>query len=265
MNTSIIITADTDSRTIATLAGECAFGPWMEDNGYSLVSLDPDPAGNFGYVAVVAKDAPVLTEAAALKLEIAMELEELEEDTEDCDVPAFVRPVAYTEPSITTKTHTFNSKGNKMKAHQNLLQLIKNNPGISRTEVFVDASLRNKLISKAVSAKINAGDKLETKRYNRRLNRFIRQIRRDGVDIRIERKGRVAHYTIAEATQLELPFDLQAEARNSLITNNPYVEEELAPATPMVFTRADEDDNVNLSFEDLLSTLDDEAVAPVAK
>ena len=151
-----------------------------------------------------------------------------------------------------------------MKAHENLQQLITNNPGISRTEVFVDAPLRRALISNAVSAKINAGDKLETKRYNRRLNRFIRQMRRDGVDIRIERKGRVAHYSIPDATQLEIPFDLQAEARNSLIVGH-VDNEDLASATPVVFTRADEDANQNLSFEDLLASLDDEAVAPVAK
>ena len=150
-----------------------------------------------------------------------------------------------------------------MKNHQYLQQLITDNPGISRTEVFVDAPLRNKLISKATSAKINSGDKLETKRYNRRLNRFIRQIRRDGVDIRIKRIGRVAHYTIADATQLELPFDLKAEARNSLIIGNDVDNEDLASATPVVFTRADEDENQNLSFEDLLATLDDEAVADV--
>ena len=80
---SILITDVSNFEPLATLEGEIAFGPWMEDNGYSLVSLDPDADGEYGYVAVVAKDAPVLTEAAAIKLEIALELEELEEDTED--------------------------------------------------------------------------------------------------------------------------------------------------------------------------------------
>lgn len=152
----------------------------------------------------------------------------------------------------------------KIKAHQHLQALISANPGISRTEVFVDASLRGKLISKATSAKINAGDKLETKRYNRRLNRFIRQMRRDGVDISIERKGRIAHYTIAEATQLELPFDLKAEARNSFKIGT-VEEEELAAATPIpaAFTRADEESNVMMDFDSLLATLDEEAIAPV--
>ena len=121
-----------------------------------------------------------------------------------------------------------------------------------------------RFLSKTVSAKIDAGDKLETKRYNRRLNRFIRQIRRDGNDIKVERTGRIAAYTIAAATQLEIPFDLKAEARNSLVIGN-VDNEDLTSATPVVFTRADEEDNVNLSFEDLLSTLDDEAVAPVVK
>ena len=155
----------------------------------------------------------------------------------------------------------------KTKAHQHLQALITSNPGISRTEVFVDASLRGKLITKEVSAKINAGDKLETKRYNRRLNRFIRQIKRDGLDITVERKGRVAHYTIgAPDGQLELPFTAAAQLRNAA-TLGLFEEEELAAPTPIpvAFTRADEDDNQNLSFEDLLATLDEEAVAPVAE
>ena len=151
----------------------------------------------------------------------------------------------------------------KTKAHQHLQALITSNPGISRTEVFVDASLRGKLISKATSAKINAGDKLETKRYNRRLNRFIRQIRRDGVDITVERKGRVAHYTIADATQLELPFDLKAEARNSFKIGPVQEEEQLASATPIP-PAAFLQENTTMDFESLLAELDEEAVAPVA-
>ena len=154
----------------------------------------------------------------------------------------------------------------KTKAHQHLQALITSNPGISRTEVFVDASLRGKLISKEVSAKINAGDKLETKRYNRRLNRFIRQIKRDGLDITVERKGRVAHYTIgAPDGQLELPFTAAAQLRNAA-TLGLFEEEELEAPTPIAaaFTRANEEDNVTMDFESLLAELDEEAVAPVA-
>jgi len=187
------------------------------------------------------------------KLDIAMELDDEETIT--------INPTAWTPPTTTTTTLT--AKGGKMKAHENLVMLIKSNPGISRTLVFKNVGLRRSLLSNAVIAKIDAGDKLEVKRWNRRLNRFIRQMRRDGVDIQIERKGRVAHYTIADSTQLELPFDLKAEARNSLIIGNDVDNEDLEGATPIEFTRADEEENQSLSFEDLLSTLDDEAVAPV--
>ena len=264
MNT-ILLTDIENSEDLGILEGEIALGPWLEDNGYSIVSLDADPEGEFGYLANVAKDEPSLSLEAQMKLEIALELEELEEDSaQDMPIAAFVNPTAFTPPTITTKTHTFNSKGNKMKAHQYLAELITNNPGISRTDVFTNAALRTKFLSKVVSAKIDAGDKLETKRYNRRLNRFIRQIRRDGNDIKIERVGRVAQYRIADATQLEIPFDLKAEARNSAITRNDVGDEVLEGPTSVDFRR-DEEANVNLSFEDLLSTLDNEAVAPVAK
>jgi len=259
MNT-ILLTDIENSQDLGILEGEIALGPWLEDNGYSIVSLDADPEGEFGYLANVAKDEPSLSLEAQMKLEIALELEELEEeDTEDFDVAAFVNPVAFTPPTITKP-----AKGGKMKAHQYLAELIKSNPGISRTDVFTNAALRSQFLSKVVSAKIDAGDKAETKRYNRRLNRFIRQMRRDGTDIKIERTNRVAAYTIPDATQLEIPFTLTAEARNSAIIG-PIVDEVLEGAIPAAFARANEEENVNLSFEDLLSTLDNEAVAPVAK
>ena len=148
-----------------------------------------------------------------------------------------------------------------MKAHQYLQQLITATPGISRTLVFNNVGLRRDLLTPEVTTKIDAGDKLETKRWNRRLNRFIRQMRRDGVDINIERKGRVAHYTIgAPDGQLELPFTPAAEARNSAITQNDDSDEVLSSPTPVGFTRADDEANVSLSFDDLLSTLDDDYI-----
>ena len=153
-----------------------------------------------------------------------------------------------------------------MKAHENLVALIQSNPGISRTDVFANLGLRTTLLSPGVITKINAGDKLETKRWNRRLNRFIRQMKRDGLTVNIERKGRVAHYTIgAPSGQLELPFTPSAEARNLAITGNDDSDETLAAPTPVEFSRANEASNVNLSFDDLLATLDDEAIADVAK
>jgi len=255
MNT-ILLTDIENSQDLGILEGEIALGPWLEDNGYSIVSLDADPEGEFGYLANVAKDEPSLSLEAQMKLEIALELEELEAET---PIAAFVNPVAFTPPTITKP-----AKGGKMKAHQYLAELIKSNPGISRTDVFTNAALRSQFLSKVVSAKIDAGDKAETKRYNRRLNRFIRQMRRDGTDIKIERTNRVAAYTIPDATQLEIPFTLTAEARNSAIIG-PIVDEVLEGAIPAAFTRVNEEENVNLSFEDLLSTLDNEAVAPVAK
>ena len=154
----------------------------------------------------------------------------------------------------------------KLKSHQYLQNLITANPGISRTLVFGDAELRKQFLSQAARNRIDAGDTLEIKRYNRRLNRFIRQIRRDGVEIGIERVGRVAHYTIAEGVQLELPFDLKAEARNSFKIG-PVDTEELAPASPIAaqLLAADDEGNALLDFESLLAELDEEAVAPLAE
>ena len=82
----------------------------------------------------------------------------------------------------------------------------------------------------------------------------------------MERKGRVAHYTIgAPDGQLELPFTAAAQLRNAA-TLGLFEEEDLEAPTPIpaAFTRANEEDNVTMDFESLLAELDEEAVAPVA-
>jgi len=296
------------SLNIDGLSPENALSAWLETRDYGIVSFDEDPDGEFGYIALVAStDGPdfMLDEVTGemepvekidpaveleLKLDIAMELENdadeafllsieaaeadlipvLVDDINLAPLPTeanpIVNPVAFTPPSKNS------TKGTKMKAHQYLSQLITNNPGISRVDVFANQDLRDQLIDPLVQAKINTSDKLEVKRWNRRLNRFIRQIRRDGEDIRIERTKNVASYTIGSASgQLEIPFDTAAASRNSAITDNNVSDEVLDEATPIAAfemdagNRATEDKNVDLSFEDLLSTLDDEAVATVAK
>jgi hypothetical protein len=226
-----------------------------------------------------------------MKMDIMMEINEIDDELIPVLVDGInlaplpteanpiVNPVAFTAPS--SKLEAFDKalagvkrnkntntppKGTKMKAHQYLSQLIIDNPGISRTDVFQDPGLRVKLLSAAVMQKVANGDKLEVKRWNRRLNRFIRQMRRDGTDIQIERKGRVAHYTIGTPSgQLEIPFTPAAEARNSAIIGNDATVEELAAPVKIDFRRATEPENIELSFEDLLLTLDDEAVADVPK
>ena len=153
------------------------------------------------------------------------------------------------------------SKGAKMRNFEILSSHIESNPGVSRTDVFADAGLQSALRTKAQIAAIAKGDKAEVKRWNRRLNFLIREMRRQGVDIQIERKGRIAHYTIGKPSgQLELPFDEAAEARNATITGETVVE---APTVDP--KRAEEEPNQMMDFDALLATLDEEAVAPVTK
>ena len=151
-----------------------------------------------------------------------------------------------------------------MRNFEILASHIESNPGVSRTDVFADAGLQSSLRTPAQIKAIASGDKAEVKRWNRRLNFLIREMRRQGVDIQIERKGRVAHYTIGKPSgQLELPFDAAAEARNATITGDAT---DVAIDKPKVDPkRATEDANQSLDFEALLATLDEEAVAPVTK
>lgn len=150
-----------------------------------------------------------------------------------------------------------------MRNFEILAAFITNHPGVSRTDVFQDPGLLVQLRTKPQMQAIANGDKLEVKRWNRRLNFLIREMRRQDVDIQIERKGRVAHYTIGKPSgQLELPFTPAAEARNSAITGEDVTDVVIEKPTidPM---RATEDSNQMMDFESLLATLDDEAVAPV--
>ena len=190
-------------------------------------------------------------------------------------VDVYAKPAAKTitpaKPRKARKTKTKSrtkAKGAKMSTTQPkrirnfeiLCAYIEANPGVSRTDVFNDASLLLALRTSAQIAAIGNGDKLEVKRWNRRLNFLIRESKRQGVDIQIERKGRVAHYTIVPASgQLELPFDEAAEKRNAAITGD-IVTDEVVIEKPVVdVKRADEPENVSLNFEDLLAQLDDDA------
>ena len=169
------------------------------------------------------------------------------------------------KPRKSRKAKTQSNTGAKMRNFEILAAFITANPGVSRTTVFGDAGLQSSLRTPAQMKSIAAGDKLETKRWNRRLNFLIREMRRQNVDIQIERKGRVAHYTVGQPSgQLELPFTPAAEARNSAIIGDDASDVVIDKPTidPI---RATEDPNQSLDFEALLATLDDEAVAPVTK
>ena len=224
------------------------------------------------------------TPAAELeaKLDIALELEA--EDTGITELSSFAEfledysvmdlsEIASTASKHTITHTTQTAKGGKMKSqspkktrnYEILAAFIEKYPGVSRTDVFCHQDLLQPLRTEAQRRAIAGGDKQEIKRWNRRLNFLIREMRRQGVDVQIERKGRVAHYTIVPASgQLELPFTPAAEARNKAITGN-VDNEVLEGPTPIEFSRANEEDNVMMDFDSLLATLDEEAVAPVAK
>ena len=149
----------------------------------------------------------------------------------------------------------------KIRNFEILVAFIEARPGIGRDQVFQDPGLLTSLRTKAQIQAIANGDKTEVKRWNRRLNFLIRESKRQGVDIQIERKGRVAHYTIAPASgQLELPFDEAAEARNAAITGEDVSNEVIeAPVPPKEDAmRLIEEPNQSLDFESLLATLDDD-------
>ena len=285
------LTVDTESGETTTERVDQYFS---KNNNWGIVSLDDDVDGEYMAVLLVApvdgpdfvfdndtgemepvEDLAPATEIET-KLDIAMELDmnDVGQDeilamiaAESTPEPAPAKPRKARKSKSKSKTvkKAKANKGAKMRNFEILSAHIESNPGVSRTDVFADAGLQSALRTKAQIAAIAKGDKLEVKRWNRRLNFLIREMRRQGVDIQIERKGRVAHYTIGKPSgQLELPFDEAAEARNSAIIgdNAADVVIESVKVDPK---RATEEANQSLDFEALLATLDEEAVAPVTK
>ena len=234
-------------ETITTFASESAFDTWMsESTVYGIVSLDADADGEYDFVALVApvdgpdfimdtdtgemepvEDIDPAAELAA-KMDIALEM-----DMNDVPQEQIVAMIASDDEPAKTITpkkprkarKSKKAKGAKMSTQPKkirnfeiLAAYIEANPGVSRTTVFADAGLQSSLRTPAQVASIAKGDKLEVKRWNRRLNFLLREMGRQGVNVNIERKGRIAHYTIVPASgQLELPFDEAAEARNAAI------------------------------------------------
>lgn len=243
---------------------------FSKNDQWGIVSLEDDADGEYSAVLLVAAvDGPDFMmdmetgEMEALAA-VPAPVEDIIADDEstiiiEIDEPVVVAPVAFTAPK-TTAAPKANAPKTGNKQYEVLSSFISANPGVSRTTVFSDAGLLAALRTPAAVALINAGDKAETKRWNRRLNFLIRDMRRGGVDIMIERQGRVAHYTVMGSTQLELPFTPVAESRNSAIIGMPVDDEDLAPATPIIpdTRRQEEPQDVMLGFEDLLAQLDED-------
>lgn len=292
-NNKILVQEIEAFDTITTHESMDAFDAWMDGNNeWGIVSLDIDPDGEYAYVALVAAtdgpdydtvtNEPIVDAAAELeaKLDIMMEIDDAETITlytqTQGDTMSYNEtpelPETHEEPSVDTtedfdagdshRTEEAPKATKKLRGFERLAAFISANPGVSRTDVFNDAGLQSALRTKAQVAAIAKGDKAETKRWNRRLNFLIREMRRQGVDIQIERKGRVAHYTIIESNQLELPFTPAAVKRNSTIIGGDVADEVLEEASPIEIVvdakRADEPANVSLNFEDLLAQLDED-------
>ena len=272
-NNTILVQNVETFETITTCKDMSDFDSWMAltstSTTWGIVSLDSDADGEYAYVALV---APVEAPDFMMDMEtgemqpiaaVPAPVEDIIADdstiTLEIDEPVVVAPIAFTASKPTAAPKAKASKrGNKQ--YEVLSSFISANPGVSRTDVFQDPGLLVKLRTKSQMQAIANGDKLEVKRWNRRLNFLIRDMRRGGVDIQIERKGRVAHYTVMGSTQLELPFTPVAEARNSAIIGMPADDEDLAPATPIIpdTRRQEEPQDVMLGFEDLLAQLDED-------
>jgi len=259
-------------ETITTFASETAFDAWMSESSlYGIVSLDADADGEYDFVALVApldgpdydmNDVPQEEILAMINNEATPSVTEENEASTITPAPAKPRKTRKTKTKSKSKAKgaKMSTQPKKIRNFEILCAHIEANPGVSRTDVFADAALQKSLRTPAQIKAIAAGDKLEIKRWNRRLNFLIRESGRQGVDIQIERKGRIAHYTIVPASgQLELPFDEAAEARNAALTGANLSSDVEIEAPAVDPKRADEPENVSLNFEDLLAQLDDDA------
>ena len=252
------LTVDVESGETATERIDQYFS---KNANWGIVSLDEDADGEYMHVMLVAAvdgpdydavtNEPIVEEAPEVVLE-----EWTATDGRTIITPAAPKPRKQRK-SKNTNTNT-QSKGKTMKNHEILAAFISANPGVTRDVVFNDAGLQASLRSPAQVTAIAAGDKMETKRWNSCINRFIRKIRRDGTDIRVDGQGKTATYTIGQPDgQLVLPFDEAAEAHNATIIGNESAE--VVEVTPKVDPkRAQEAPNQQLSFESLLAQLDED-------
>ncbi len=154
------------------------------------------------------------------------------------------------------------------KQYKILSTYISANPGVTRTVILADAGLLAAIRTPASVALIAAGDKAETKRWKRRLNFLIRDMRRAGVDIRIQRIDGSACYAILGNTTKEKESSLfLGGATKELPFSKPVprsfggvnvVKEDLAPASFIAIDikRMDEPQDVTMNFDDLLAQLD---------
>ena len=252
------LTVDVESGETATERIDQYFS---KNANWGIVSLDEDVDGEYMHVMLVAAvdgpdydavtNEPIVEEAPEVVLE-----EWTATDGRTIITPAAPKPRKQRK-SKNTNTNT-QSKGKTMKNHEILAAFISANPGVTRATVFSDAGLQGSLRTPAQVTAIAAGDKMETKRWNSCINRFIRKIRRDGTDITVVGQGKTATYTIGQPDgQLVLPFDEAAEAHNATIIGNESVE--VVEDTPKVDPkRAEEAPNQQLSFESLLAQLDED-------
>ena len=281
------LTVDVESGETATERIDQYFS---KNDKWGIVSLDDDADGEYMHVLLVAPVEGVDYEMdmttgemepvesvdpaaeLAAKMDIALEMDMndvpqeqivamLTSESETTITPAKPRKARKTKTKSRTKAKGAKmSQPKKIRNFEILCAFIEANPGVSRTTVFADAGLQSSLRTKPQVAAIAKGDKLEVKRWNRRLNFLIRESKRQGVEINIERKGRVAHYTIVPASgQLELPFDEAAEKRNSAIVGDVNNREEVIETPVVDPKRATEVPNQSLDFEALLATLDEDA------
>ena len=243
------LTVDVESGETATERIDQYFQSGAQHR-WGIVSLDEDVDGEYMHVMLVAAiDGP---DYDAVTQEPIVE----EEPEATIISPAAPKPRKQRK-SKNTNTNT-QSKGKTMKNHEILAAFISANPGVTRATVFSDAGLQGSLRTPAQVTAIAAGDKMETKRWNSCINRFIRKIRRDGTDITVVGQGKTATYTIGQPDgQLVLPFDEAAEAHNATIIGNESAE--VVEDTPKVDPkRAEEAPNQQLSFESLLAQLDED-------
>lgn len=276
MKNQILVQNIETFETINTFNDMDAFDAWMDGNSeYGIVSLDTDADDEYEYIALVAPvDGPDFEmDVVTGEMEPVVNQREVQKAAiiEAIDQIEAAKATKKSKKSKAKNTQSNTQKGGKMpksnktattvtssdKNHDLLATFITKNPGVTREVVFNDAGLRSSLLDAAVIKKIDAGDKLETKRWNSRINRFLRKIKRDGVDLQIVGMGKTATYTIGTpGGQLELPFDNAAIARNAAILGD---DTDVVIERPAVDPkRAEEAENQMLDFESLLATLDED-------
>lgn len=176
----------------------------------------------------------------------------------------------------TTETTSQNNTGKVDQGHRvhtKLHNIICNNPGITRKQIIAHEFLQQECLTLAQRVRISSGDEKALKQWNRKISRYLRQIKRDGHDLIVSKHHKHAFHYIGKEHVVDASPDTSAAppqvkkttAFNKAIQDFWQADEELEGATQVPFQKVDpkralEQPDQVISFDQLMADMDSDVL-----